>query len=159
QAPRNIFQGAEVIAGPVLRRDEQDEHMDRLSIETVEGHPGAGQGDGADQPLDAGVLGMRGGDASADAGGAEQFAVQDGLNDIFELAPLEVPRAAQALDHLAYHPFLGGGRQLWDDRLADHEIGHAHAWSPFGPPRAWARLDDRSPRTYSSLDPSGTGVP
>src|SRR5579872_4365523 len=130
QAARHVLQGAEVVAGPVLRRDEQDEHEHRLAVEAVEGDAGGRDGDGADELLDAGVLGVRDGDAAADAGRAEQFALEDGADDVFDLGPLELAGGAQALDHLADDALLGGGLERDDDGIAHHKIRHAHARPP-----------------------------
>src|SRR5258708_5090272 len=57
----------------------------------------------------------------------EQLALEDGPDDVFDVGTAELAGAAQALDHLADDAFLGAGAQLRDDRIADHEVGHAHA--------------------------------
>src|SRR6476619_6113743 len=77
QGPRYVLQRSEMIAGPILRRDEQHEHIDRLAVQRVEGDAAIGDRDSADEPVDAGVLGMRNGDAAADAGRAERLALED----------------------------------------------------------------------------------
>src|SRR5207249_2408633 len=59
QGARHVLQGAEVVAGAVLRRDEQDEHVHRLAVEAVEADAAGGDGDRAEQLLDAAVLGVR----------------------------------------------------------------------------------------------------
>src|SRR6516162_3127330 len=74
----HVLQGAQMIARPVLRRDEQHEHVDGFAVEAVEGDALARNGYGADEALDAVVLGVRDGDAPADAGRAEELALEDG---------------------------------------------------------------------------------
>src|SRR5262245_6739933 len=96
QAAGDVFQGPQVVAGTVLGRDEQDEHVDRLAVEAVEAHPRARQGHGADEAVHAAVLGVGDGHAAADAGGAEQLALEDRLDDVLRLVPLEVAGGPQA---------------------------------------------------------------
>ena len=62
-----------MIAGPILRRNEQDEHVHRLAVEALEGNAVDRNGDGADEFVDAGVFGVRDGDAATDAGATEQL--------------------------------------------------------------------------------------
>src|SRR5437870_1615217 len=76
QAARHAFEGTQVFAGPFLWRDEHDQDVYRLVVDAVIGDARLGQGDGADQPIDAGVFGMRDGDALADAGRTEHFALE-----------------------------------------------------------------------------------
>src|SRR5271157_5621449 len=98
--------------GLVLRGNEQDEHVNRLAVEAVKANAWPRQGHGADQSIDTGVLGMRDGDSAADAGGAEQLSFEDGPDNVFRVGPLELASGPRPFDHLAYHPLLGGGRQL-----------------------------------------------
>src|SRR5262249_49096139 len=90
EAARDVFQGAQMIPGAVLRRNEHDEQVDRFAVEAIERDAAAADGDGAHQAIDAGMLGVRDGDAAADAGRAQQLAFEDGLDDVFRLAGLEV---------------------------------------------------------------------
>src|SRR6185437_16976737 len=74
QRTRHVLQGAQMIAGSILRRNEQDEHMNRLSVEAIEGDTLGREGHGADESLDTVVLGMGDGNAPTDAGRAEKLA-------------------------------------------------------------------------------------
>src|SRR5438105_525560 len=40
QTARDIFQSAEMIAGPILGRDQQHENVHRFAVEALEGHAG-----------------------------------------------------------------------------------------------------------------------
>src|SRR5262249_54528044 len=86
--------------------------------------------DRADEAVHAVVLGVGDGHPPADAGRAEQFALEDGPDDLVRLTALEATGGPQALDHFADHALLGGGVQLGDDGVADHEIRDAHSWPP-----------------------------
>src|SRR5262245_19739838 len=48
EAARDVFQGAEMIARPVLRRDQHHEHVHRLAVERVERLTVLRHRDGAD---------------------------------------------------------------------------------------------------------------
>src|SRR5262249_45274446 len=112
QTARYIFQRPQVIAGPILRRDQHDEDVHRLAVQALQGDTRVRHADRADEAVDARVFGVRNGDAPADAGRAELLALEDGLDDLLRLARLEVAGAAEILDHLPDHAFLGGGPQL-----------------------------------------------
>src|SRR5579875_249994 len=122
-----------MIAGAVLRRYEQDEDMNRLSIEAVEGDVFVREGDGADKAFDAVVLGVRNGHASADAGRAEKLAFEDGPDDVFQVGAAELAGSPQALDHGADDAFFIGGGQVRDNGLTHHEVRHSHASSSVTP--------------------------
>src|SRR5436190_11631572 len=65
QAAGDVLQGAQVVAGAVLRRDQQHEHVDGLAVEAVEGDAPARDADGADQAVHGGVLAVRDGHGAA----------------------------------------------------------------------------------------------
>src|SRR5256885_463781 len=56
QAAGDVFQGTQVVARPVLRRDQQDKHVDRLAVEAVEGDAAFRQGHRADEAFNAVVF-------------------------------------------------------------------------------------------------------
>ena len=114
--------------------------VDRFTIDTVEGDAGPRHGHGAHQAIDTGVLGMRDGDGPANAGRAELFALEDRLDDVLAIGVLELPRGPQVFHHLADGRVLGGRLQFGIDGVADHEIGHAHAQSPFDRGRTEPRI-------------------
>ena len=115
-----------MVAGAVLRRDQEHEDVHRLGVDRLERYAVGGDGHGADQAVDAVVLGVGDGDAAADAGRAELLALEDGPDDVVGDVAGDVAGGAQAVDDLADHRLLRGGGQGRDDRLADHEIGHRH---------------------------------
>ena len=76
---------AQMIARAVGGRNQQEEQMHDLAVEAGEIDPQGADGHRADQAVDAGVLGMGDGDAAADAGAAQFLALQDRLDNVFEL--------------------------------------------------------------------------
>ena len=119
-----------MVAGPVLGRDKQHEDLDGFAVQALEADAVVRDGDGADEPLDAGVLGVRDGDAAADAGRAEQLALENGPHHVVEVGFAEAARAVQAGRHFADHPFLVDGGQIGDDGFAHHEVRHTHDSDP-----------------------------
>src|SRR5579875_1196355 len=155
-----------MIARAVLRRDEQDEDIDRLPIQAVESDALVGDSDSANQAIDAVVLGMGNGDASANAGGAEELAFENGPDNVFQIGAAELAGSPQALDHGADDAFLVGGRQVRDNGLAHHEVGHSHASSSViprwtVPPRAYRlpcrpRASGDGPESFLYSDATAT---
>src|SRR5262249_5566349 len=122
--------------------------MHRFSVQAVERHPRTRQSHRADQPINTVVLGVRYGNPAADAGRAEQFPLQDRLDNILDLASLEVTRRTQALHHLADDRFLAGGSQLGNNRFTHYTVRHAHAYPPSGQRRP-SGVGQGSNSTYS----------
>src|SRR5579885_843115 len=122
-----------MIAGAILRRNEQDEDMDRLPIEAVESDALVGDSDGADEPFDAVVLGVGNGDASSNASRTEELAFENRPDDVFEVGAAELAGSPQALDHGADDALFVSGRQFGNNRLTHHEVGHSHASSSVTP--------------------------
>ena len=83
-----------------------------LAVEAVEIDAFAADGHGAHQAFDAGVLGVRHGDAAADAGAAQLLALQDRLDDALDFVGRDFSGFEQRPDHLANGAFLVVGRQL-----------------------------------------------
>src|SRR5262249_38351622 len=52
--PHDGLQGAQVVAGAVLRGDEQDNHVDRLAVDGIERDAPRRDANGPDQPVHAG---------------------------------------------------------------------------------------------------------
>src|SRR5262249_21340804 len=82
KAARHIFQGAQMIAGPVLWRDQQHDHMHWLAVETVEWYAASRNGHRADQALDRIMLAMRDCHRSANPGRAQELALENCLDDV-----------------------------------------------------------------------------
>jgi hypothetical protein len=64
----DIFQGTQMIAGTILRRNEEDKDMNRFSIQTIEADASFGNGDVAHKAFNACVLGVGNGDTATDSG-------------------------------------------------------------------------------------------
>ena len=79
-----------MIAGTVLRGNQQHEHVDRFTIEAVERHPSPRNGHGANEAIGRGMFAVRNGDRSTDAGGAQLFAFENRPDNVFQFAALEV---------------------------------------------------------------------
>ena len=73
QLSRDILQRAKVIARAIGRRYKQEQQMDLLAVEAIEIDTDIADGNGADQFLDTRVLGVRNGDAAANAGAANDI--------------------------------------------------------------------------------------
>src|SRR5947207_8262814 len=69
--PGHVFQSAEMVARPILRRDQQNKDMHWLSVQAVESDPISGQGQRADQLVHTGMLGVRNGHAPPNSRGAQ----------------------------------------------------------------------------------------
>src|SRR4051812_15141880 len=82
---RDVFQGSQMVARPVRRRNQKKKEMHLVAVETVEIDADGTHADGAYEPFDAGMLGMRNGHAAANAGAAELFALHDGADDTWHL--------------------------------------------------------------------------
>ena len=72
-----------MVAGTIGRRNQEKEELHLFAVEAVEVDAFVADADGAHQPIDAGVLGVRHGDAAADAGAPEFFALENGADDAF----------------------------------------------------------------------------
>src|SRR5438874_1791343 len=85
ELPRDVFQSPQMIARPIGRRDKQEKEMNFVAVEAVEIDTGDADAHGANEPLDAGMLGMRHGNAAADAGAPQVFALHDRADDALHL--------------------------------------------------------------------------
>src|SRR5262245_34067051 len=122
QLARDVFQGPQVIARTIGRRNQQEENADFFSIEAVESDALAADGHGSDQSLHARVFGVRDGDAAADAGAAQLLALHDGLDDAVQLLGLDFSRGQERLGHLSDDAFFVFRREVGTDRLTAHEV-------------------------------------
>src|SRR5262245_40483185 len=76
-AANDVLQRPQVVAGPVLGRDEQDQHMHGLTVDAVERNPRLRQRDRSNQLVHARVLRVGDGDVAADARRAQLLAPHD----------------------------------------------------------------------------------
>src|SRR5579864_6014014 len=84
-APHYVFQSAQMVAGAVLRGNQQHQYMHRLPVDAFKSYSRSGQGNRADELVHAAMLGMGNGDRTADAGGPELFAPHDGPDDFIDV--------------------------------------------------------------------------
>ena len=96
ELPRDVLQAPAVVAGPVGRRNQQEEQVDGLAVEAGEIDARGADRHRAHQAIDAGVLGVRDGHAAADAGAAQFLALEDGLDDALEFAGSTFPASTRA---------------------------------------------------------------
>ena len=85
----HIFQGAQMIPGPILRRHQQDEHVHRFTVEAIETNARPRQGHRAYKALDTLVFGMGYGHTAPNSGRAQKFALKDRLDDFFGVTRFE----------------------------------------------------------------------
>lgn len=121
------LESPEVIARLEGGRDEEEEDVDGFAIEGGEIDAALGDRDGADEAIGLGVAGVGDGDALADTGGPEFLAIHDGAGDGFGIGGEEEPRGEEGVDNFSDGVFLGGGLEVRDDGLGDHEIEQFHS--------------------------------
>ncbi len=100
--------------------------MDRLTVETVEVDAFGADTNGTDQLFDAGVLRVRNGDATTDAGATEFFTLQNGLDDTFGAIFHDIARGHETGSQFADNGFLILRLQFRLDCLHTDKIGKLH---------------------------------
>jgi len=122
EVPGDIFQGPQMVAGLVRRRDQQEEDIHRLSIKGGEIDPLARERDSSDQTIHGGVPGMGNGHALSDPSRAEFFTTEDGAGYALQVTLSEATGLIQTPHDLSDRLFFAGRLQVDQDCLTYHEI-------------------------------------
>src|SRR5271166_2337489 len=108
QVSRDILQSSEMISRLVLRRNQQEEDVDRFAVKGRETDAPSGQGDCADQARERGVAGMGDGDSHPDPRRAQFLTSEDSSNHTLHVCSGKMAGLVQAPDHLPNRLFLTG---------------------------------------------------
>lgn len=135
-----------MIAGPVGRRDQQKEEMYLFAIQALKIDPFRAHAHGADEAIDAGMLGVRHGDAAADTSASQLFALHDRLDDALLFGGLDLAGGDKRTDQfLDDRLFIKGGKVSLNRRFAD-KIREFHSEYPFTRSCERALENDKSRR-------------
>src|SRR5262245_5995171 len=104
--------------------------MHLVAVETIEINADSAHADGADEALDASVLGMRNSDAAADARATELFALHNRSDDARHLFLRNGAGGGERFDKLMDDGRLVVGLNVGLDRGDIDEVGEFHIWIP-----------------------------
>src|SRR5581483_3668695 len=105
--------------------------MNSLAVEAVEIDPLGTYGHRPHELVDARMLGVRDGDAAANAGAAQLLSLHDRFDDAVVFGLGDSVGGEQGLHHLPNDPLFVVRCQFSPDRFPAHEVGKLHATSPF----------------------------
>ena len=158
QLPGDVFECPQMLPGLIGGGDEEEEEMDRIAIKAVEVDPLLTDRHRSHEPVDAGVLRVRHRHPAPDTGGPQVLALQNRLDDAFEVGSRDPAGLDQCRRHLPDHTLLRRRVDVGADRTRRDEIGKLHAVVSRGDSRSGpARPGGRAVDPWSAHPGNGPG--